>query len=65
MSYTMKCPKCKSYGNALIEKKLIITKKGEYIRRERECLQCEKHFFTREIHLDIDKPKIVKRKKKV
>lgn len=42
----MKCPECGNYEDKVVETRE--SKEGNYIRRRRECLKCEKRFTTYE-----------------
>ena len=42
----MKCPECNSIEDKVVETRE--SKDGKYIRRRRECLECEKRFTTYE-----------------
>ena len=47
----MKCPECGNYEDKVVETRE--SREGNYIRRRRECLECEKRFTTYEKVEDI------------
>ena len=54
----MKCPKCSTMENKVIDSR--INKEGDITRRRRECLQCEERFTTYE-RIEQTLPYVIKR----
>lgn len=54
----MKCPKCATMENKVIDSR--INKEGDITRRRRECLQCEERFTTYE-RIEQTLPYVIKR----